>query len=118
MTPDEVKHHFKKFFGYELPQTQINVFSPEFIDFCLYISNHNQMGFEEWYEKISKWSEGTALDMSFSMKRHLASHLEEWQNSRPTPHALDALRVCGKCGLSEQNHADHLCNPNYSAGKA
>ena len=34
------------------------------------------------------------------------------------PFAPDALRVCGKCGLSEQNHADHLCNPNYSAGKA
>ena len=38
--------------------------------------------------------------------------------SRPTKRAPDALRVCGKCGLSEQNHADHLCNPNYSAGKA
>ena len=103
MTPDEVKHHFKKFFGYELPQTQINVFSPEFIDFCLYISNHNQMGFEEWYEKISKWSEGTALDMSFSMKRHLASHLEEWQNSRPTPRALDGL-YCLHCGEPMSEH--------------
>lgn len=38
MTASKVKYHFKKFFGYELPQTQINVFSPEFIEFCLYIS--------------------------------------------------------------------------------
>ena len=40
-----------------------------------------------------------------------------WQAAQQ-PFAPDALRVCGKCGLSEQNHADHLCNPNYSAGKA
>ena len=43
--------------------------------------------------------------------------LEE-QVRRLTQRAPDALRVCGKCGLSEQNHADSLCNPNYSAGNA
>ena len=116
MTPDEVKHHFKKFFGYELPQTQINVFSPEFIDFCLYISNHNQMGFEEWYEKISKWSEGTALDMSFSMKRHLASHLEEWQNSRPTPRALDVCPSCAGKGTYQIGVYSETCSACHGTG--
>lgn len=38
MEAREIKHHFKKFFGYELPQTQINVFSPEFVEFCIYIT--------------------------------------------------------------------------------
>jgi len=32
-----LKYHFLKYFGYELPQTQINVFSNEFLDYCLYI---------------------------------------------------------------------------------
>lgn len=32
-----LKHHYLKYFGHEIPQTQINVFTPEFLDFCLYI---------------------------------------------------------------------------------
>lgn len=39
MNAKDVKYHFKKYFGYDMPQTQINVFSPEFIDFCLYIAS-------------------------------------------------------------------------------
>ena len=32
-----LKQRYIKYFGHELPQTQINVFSNEFLDFCLYI---------------------------------------------------------------------------------
>ena len=32
-----LKQRYLKYFGYEIPQTQINVFTPEFLAFCLYI---------------------------------------------------------------------------------
>ena len=32
-----LKQRYMKYFGYEIPQTQINVFTPEFLAFCLYI---------------------------------------------------------------------------------
>ena len=32
-----LKHHYLKYFGKEIPQTQISVFTPEFLGFCLYI---------------------------------------------------------------------------------
>jgi hypothetical protein len=43
MTVEDVKFHVRKYFGYELPQTQINVFSNEFVDFCLYISAEHRL---------------------------------------------------------------------------
>ena len=74
---------------------------------------------EEAIAIVKKYRDNVlGMSMCEQIQRAVLNSIIEDLEAAQQPFAPDALRVCGKCGLSEQNHADHLCNPNYSAGKA
>lgn len=57
------------------------------------------MNFEEWYAQLGEWiDEDTSLNMSHAAQRHLAKHLEKWQQE----HDKAGLGLCEEEGCKQQ----------------
>ena len=102
MKAQEVKHHFKKFFGYDLPQTQINVFSPEFIEFCLYISKE---------QIIENTKLKARLDTNRAQVKAMAT-----EKRRRTQRALDVCPACAGKGNIQIGVYSETCSSCHGTG--
>jgi regulator of replication initiation timing len=76
------------------------------------------MNIEEWYAKIGEWmEENTALNMSDAAQRHLAKHLEEWQNAEQHASRPTECPECDGEGRTYEGDGYYRCEACYGTGK-